>query len=201
VARLVAGLAVLVLSAIPVEADRVSSLEVDVFRPVNDLPGAIYPVVYPFMQLGNVLVVPIVAIAALIARRTRLAVALFVGGAAAWVLPKIVKRLVERGRPDELLSDVHIHGAAPAGLGFVSGHIAIAVALAVVAAPFLGPRLRWVAFGLAAVVGLARIYVGAHLPLDMIGGAGLGLAVGSAVRLAFGVEPARRGQRAQPSAA
>jgi glycosyltransferase 2 family protein len=189
--RLFAGLAVLGLSAIPVEADRAPSLEIDAFRLVNDLPGAIYPVVYPLMQLGNVLVVPIVAIAALIARRTRLAVALFVGGAAAWVLPKIVKRLVERGRPDELLSDVHIHGASPAGLGFVSGHIAIAVALAVVAAPLLGPRLRWVAFALAAVVGLARIYVGAHLPLDVTGGAGLGLAVGSAVRLAFGVEPRR----------
>jgi len=33
---------------------------------------------------------------------------------------------------------------------------------------------------------MARIYVGAHLPLDVIGGAGLGLAVGGAVRLLMG---------------
>jgi glycosyltransferase 2 family protein len=73
----------------------------------------------------------------------------------------------------------------------VSSSVVIAVPLAVVAAPFLGPRLRWVAFALAAIVGLARIYVGADVPLDVTGGAGLGLAVGSGVRLVFGVEPRR----------
>jgi undecaprenyl-diphosphatase len=34
------------------------------------------------------------------------------------------------------------------------------------------------------VVGLTRVYVGAHLPLDVAGGAALGLAVEAAVRLA-----------------
>jgi glycosyltransferase 2 family protein len=37
---------------------------------------------------------------------------------------------------------------------------------------------------------LTRMYVGAHLPLDMVGGAALGLAVGALVRLLLGV-PAR----------
>jgi membrane-associated phospholipid phosphatase len=34
--------------------------------------------------------------------------------------------------------------------------------------------------GLASVVGLSRIYVGAHLPLDVAGGAALGLLVDGA---------------------
>ena len=34
------------------------------------------------------------------------------------------------------------------------------------------------------VVGLTRIYAGAHLPLDIVGGAALGLAVDAAVALA-----------------
>jgi hypothetical protein len=38
-----------------------------------------------------------------------------------------------------------------------------------------------------AAVFLTRIYVGAHLPLDMVGGAALGIAVGALVRLALGV--------------
>jgi glycosyltransferase 2 family protein len=41
-----------------------------------------------------------------------------------------------------------------------------------------------------AVVFFTRMYVGAHLPLDMVGGAALGVAVGALVRLLLGV-PAR----------
>jgi undecaprenyl-diphosphatase len=78
---------------------------------------------------------------------------------------------------------VHVHGAASHGLGFVSGHAAVAAALATVLFLHLGARLRWVAVGAAAVVGLARVYVGAHLPLDVVGGAGLGVASGAVARL------------------
>lgn len=35
-------------------------------------------------------------------------------------------------------------------------------------------------------MGAARLYVGAHLPLDISGGAGLGYAVAAAVHLLFG---------------
>ena len=37
------------------------------------------------------------------------------------------------------------------------------------------------------VVFFTRMYVGAHLPLDMVGGAALGVAVGALVRLLLGV--------------
>jgi membrane-associated phospholipid phosphatase len=42
--------------------------------------------------------------------------------------------------------------------------------------------LRPVAWSTAATVGAARVYVGAHLPLDVVGGAALGVAAGSAAR-------------------
>ncbi len=49
-------------------------------------------------------------------------------------------------------------------------------------------RVLWIIVGL---VGIARIYVGAHLPLDVIGGIALGWAVGAAVHLGLG-SPSRR---------
>lgn len=188
----VAGLIGLLISTIPVHVDSISGTEKSVFRAVNDLPSAIYPVpAWAFMQLGNFLVVPVVALVALIARRYRLAATLAVAGLSTYVLAKVVKHFVERGRPDTLVSDVNIHGAASHGLGFVSGHMAVICALTVAAWPYFGRPVRVAMVTLAAVVGLLRIYVGAHLPLDVVGGAALGVGCGSLARLVLGAPRTR----------
>ena len=183
---LVLGAALLLLSALPVHADSISDLEADAFRLVNDLPSLPFAVVWVPMQLGNFLVVPAAVLAAVIARRFRLAIGLALAGGAVYALAKVVKHYVLRGRPDTLLEDVLVRGATPHGLGFVSGHIGVVTALALVAVPWLPRWGRWALAAAVAAVFLARMYVGAHLPLDMIGGAGLGLAVGGAVRLLLG---------------
>jgi membrane-associated phospholipid phosphatase len=180
------GVALLLLSALPVHADSISDLEADAFRFVNDLPSLPFAVVWVPMQLGNFLVVPVAVLVALLARRWRLALGLALAGGAVYALAKVVKRFVERGRPDTLLEDVLVCGATPHGLGFVSGHIGVVTALALVAAPWLPRWGRWALVAAVVAVFLARMYVGAHLPLDMVGGAGLGLAVGGAVRLLLG---------------
>jgi membrane-associated phospholipid phosphatase len=142
--------------------------------------------IWPVMQLGNVLVVPAAAVLAAAWRRWRLSIELLVAGLATYVLAKVVKGLVPRGRPDDLLADVVIRGAAAHGRGFVSGHAAVVTALLAVAWPALGRRGRIVATALVAAVCLSRVHVGAHLPLDVVGGAALGLAIAGAVRLVLG---------------
>jgi membrane-associated phospholipid phosphatase len=184
---LVAGVVVLLLCAQPVHADRVDGLEADLYRLVNDLPSVPFPIVWVPMQLGNFLIVPAAVLAALIFRRWRLAGGLALAGAGVYVLAKVVKRFVERGRPSDVLDDVVVRGAAPHGLGFVSGHIAVICSLALVAWPWLPRWGRWAAGAAVAAVFLTRMYVGAHLPLDLVGGAALGLAVGALVRLLLGV--------------
>ncbi len=159
-----------------------------------------FPVVWVPMQLGNLLVVPAAVLAALAFRRWRLAAGLALAGAGVYVLAKVVKRFVERGRPSDVLDDVVVRGAAPHGLGFVSGHIAVVTALALVAWPWLPRWGRWAAGAAVAAVFLTRMYVGAHLPLDMVGGAALGVAVGALVRLLLGV-PARAPDPADDAAA
>ena len=52
--------------------------------------------------------------------------------------------------------------------------------------------MRWLiaALALGAVVLFGRMYVGAHLPLDIIGGAALGVIAGSVVNLVVRPRPA-----------
>ena len=183
----VIGGGVLLISAIPVHADSISDTEKSIFRAVNDLPSVIYPVpAWLFMQLGNFLVVPITALVALVFRRYRMSATIAVAGMSTYVLAKVVKRFVERGRPSKFVPDLHIYGAESHGLGFVSGHVAVITAIAVAVWPYLGRRGRIAVVALAGIVGLLRMYVGAHLPLDIVGGIGLGVACGGLARLLLG---------------
>lgn len=183
---LVAGLGLLVLAAIPVYGGHVSGAEAAVFRALNGTTVLPFAVVWPVMQLGNFFAVPVAAVVATAFRKWLLAVELLVAGAGVYFLAKQVKRVVVRGRPDEYLAGVVHRGAPARGLGFVSGHAAVVTALLVVAWPWLNRPARIVCVVLAVLVCLARVYVSAHLPLDVVGGAALGLAVGAAVRVLLG---------------
>jgi membrane-associated phospholipid phosphatase len=183
---LLGGSALLVLSSLPVHPDTVSAAEAGVFRAVNSTTVLPFVLVWPVMQLGNVLVVPAAALVAAAFRRWRLAAGLLLAGAGVYLLAKVVKGVVPRGRPAGLLPDVVIRGTAALGRGYVSGHAAVVTSLLVVAWPWLGRPARIGCTVLAVAVCLARVYVGAHLPLDVVGGAALGLAVAGGVRLVLG---------------
>ncbi|HKE99790.1 MAG TPA: phosphatase PAP2 family protein [Actinomycetes bacterium] len=191
VVRLVAAITVLLLSIRLVNRNHIDELEIDAFRLVNDLPGVLYPLVWTVMQLGNVLMVPVLVGVAALTRRFRLAANLAVAGLGCYFLAMLVKDLVHRGRPSQYLPAVTLHGPAATGLGYISGHAAVVVALASVASPYLSRRARRVVWALAAAVCLSRLYVGAHLPLDVIGGAAVGWAVGAAVHLLLGAPGGR----------
>ena len=110
-------------------------------------------------------------------RSAELGVRLGLSGLASWALCKAVKARVGRGRPAATLDEVRVRGRAQSGLGFPSGHAAVSTTLAAVAAPALGPGGRAGAWSAVATTGLGRMYVGAHLPHDVIGGIALGVLV------------------------
>ena len=179
--RLVAGCAGLAVTALMVRKDRVGKQETRAFRAINDLPDALFPPAWVVMQLGNLAAAPAAAGAALAARDPRLARTLLVGGTASWALSKVVKQGVRRPRPAALLPDAHRRGPDATGLGYLSGHAAVAVALGTAALPHLHGPGRIAVVVAIPVVGLCRIYVGAHLPLDVLGGVALGLVVEGAL--------------------
>lgn len=180
------GAAILGVAALPVDQYRVPAWERSIFRAINDSTVLPFLVVWSAMQLGNLVAVPVLAGVAAACRKWRLAAGLLLGGVAAYLMAKAVKTMVPRGRPAAMLSDVQIRGDAAAGRGFVSGHAAIVTVIAVLAWPYLGRRARVGVVGCAVAVCWARVYVSAHLPLDVLGGAALGLAIAGLVRLLLG---------------
>ena len=197
----VVGLVVFAASAL-VASRGVAPGETGVFRVVNGLPDILYVGIWPFMQYGVFVTIPILIVVALLMRRTRLAAAMAIGGVGVYLLAKVAKGWVDRGRPSALIADV-TEGRETFGigsLGYPSGHAAVAGALTVILTPHLPARWRWLPLSLLVIVGVGRMYVGAHLPLDLIGGAALGVAAGSAANLLIGVPASptviTRGERA-----
>ena len=143
------------------------------------------------MQAGSLAAVFAAGILALIARRPHLAGLVVMAGGSAWVLAKLVKRVVERGRPDDFISDVVIRGAVQIGQGFPSGHAAVIAAMATVATPYLSPPGRILVWAVVGLVALARVYTGAHLPLDVVGGVLVGWGLGCVIDLTLGTPAVR----------
>jgi membrane-associated phospholipid phosphatase len=187
--RLALGVLGTAATASVVRRDRVGPREVLAFRAVNELPDPWYRPLWVVMQAGALGAVPATAAVARAAGRPGLSGRLLLGGGSAWLLAKAVKHFVQRPRPVVLLPQTHCRGPEAVGLGYVSGHAAVVAALSSAALPALRGPVRGLVLVLGPVVGLARLYVGAHLPLDVVGGAALGLAADAAVSLAVDHRP------------
>jgi len=172
---------------------QVSGWERALFRAVNGLPGWLNRPMW-LMQLAGVIATPVLlAAGAALWRRWRLAAALLLLAPLKLVVElDVIKRLVERGRPGENEPGAILRGVPPAGLSFPSGHAIVVFGIAVLLAPYLRGRWRALVFGLAALACVARVYLGAHNPLDVVAGAGAGLVLGGLLTLLLGVRGRRQ---------
>lgn len=90
-----------------------------------------------------------------------------------------IKEMVVSPRPFEVLSNAHVLYTHGGGDSFPSGHATFYMALAV-SLFFYHRRIALVYFLGALIIGLARIAVGVHWPLDIFGGWVLGGSIGVA---------------------
>jgi membrane-associated phospholipid phosphatase len=189
-----AALAVLALSAMLVSDQRYLRGEVGAFEMVNESPrwiGAPLELVMPIGTLGAGLVLIAAVAVTHLPKRPRPVVAVAVATLVAWRLDDLVKAIIERPRPEGLPFGPIVRDHAT-GYGFPSGHTTLAFAFATVLHPLLPARVRWIPWAIATAVGLARMYVGVHWPMDVVGGAALGIAVGAAANALTGSHYRRR---------
>jgi undecaprenyl-diphosphatase len=190
---------VVLLIATALATDPPAAWETSMFRTINDLTSWWGWVLWLIAQAGFVLAIPVAAaILYFLARHWRPSATLLVGGLVFSSLgTRIIKEVVDRGRPGQLLTDVKFgYGIPMSGPGYPSGHTAVAFTIAAMLSPYVPRWLRWTLYAIAALVVFSRIYMGAHLPLDVVGGAAYGLIVGSALNLVSGI----RVDRARPEA-
>ncbi|MGI9602082.1 MAG: phosphatase PAP2 family protein [Acidimicrobiales bacterium] len=174
------AVAALFSSAAAARTHRVSPSEAALFRRFNQGPDAAHVPIWAVMQSGSLGAVLVLSLGLHRRHRPIAATTTLITGVGVWGGVKLVKPLVGRGRPQRHLDAVTVRGPAQTGLGYPSGHAAVSLVLALTATrDSLGP-IRAAALAAAAATGGARMYVGAHLPLDVVGGFAVGVLCGQA---------------------
>jgi membrane-associated phospholipid phosphatase len=189
------ALVVVATAAAIAHSGTVSAAEAWAFHLINDLPDALYRPMW-LLQFAGLMLSPVVPLViALAFRRWRLAAGLALLVPLKLLLERaVVKQLVDRRRPatsicDRDLTCLNLRGDVPIGTpSFPSGHAVVVWGMVWLLLPYLPQRwMRALAIGLGAGVMVARVYLGAHNPLDVVCGAALGVLIGAALNLALGV--------------
>ena len=183
-----AGLGLVIVCGVLVANQLVVGTDVALFHRINHWPGWLYPPMWVVQLSGVIGALPLVAAAAALLRRFRLAAALAAATLLKAWLESVAKMLVQRGRPAETVPDVILRGNSAAhGLSFPSGHAMVIFAITTLVTPYLKGWWKVLPWALAAAVCLSRLYLGAHFPLDVVAGAGLGMLIRGVLNLVFGV--------------
>ena len=179
----IAGAAIALVASAVVAKRGLPDWERRIYRSINDAPNALAPAIWLPMQAGS-LTAPFV-LAGWSFWRTRTpdpSLAYAAAGFGTWLTAKGVKKVVGRGRPydHDPTTNLRLATQTDGSLGYVSGHAAVASTLATVMGEGQPPATAAALQAFAVMVGVTRIYAGAHLPLDVVGGAALGILVGEA---------------------
>ncbi len=106
-----------------------------------------------------------------------------VAGGAAYALVFAIEHLVDRARPIGLEAYQVVLRAAQGGPGFPSGHVAVLTALGLTIWPWVSWPWRVLILVFIGTEAWARMYLGLHAPLDIIGGIALAMTAVAVIHL------------------
>ncbi len=133
-----------------------------------------------FTQIGSGIVSLAIGLIFFSAGNRLAASELILGTLTLWITVELVKALVRRSRPFVQVTQARIVGFRAMGRSFPSGHTSQAFFMATwTASHFHASGWVWLMlYAAALLVGITRMYVGAHYPRDVLAGAILGSAWG-----------------------
>ena len=163
-------------------------------RLLNEVPAAAASVLTPlsrlFLPAGIIAVVVLTVVYVVARNRSVLPVVTgAVAAGVAWLLTHVVKVIADRPRPYEVMVDAVLRQQPAHGTSFPSSHTAVTLAIAIALVPFLARPLAAAGIGFAVLTGWSRVYLGVHYPLDILGGAGIGMAAAAVTLLALRTLP------------
>lgn len=165
--------------------DKPTTFEKNLFTTLNGLPSDLESFFRLVYSLGALWALGLVVVAAVVARRWRLARDMAVGGVVTWLLARLVGALVVENSSllHSLDTVVRVDRDAPA---FPAVRVAIIVAVISVASPYLTRPTRRLGQLLVLVIAISSLYLGATLPDGALAAVALGWAIAALVHLVFG---------------
>lgn len=168
-----------------------TALDTRLFRALNDVPSwaatFLTPLSKLFLPAGLFVVIAAAVLYVTLRNRSPLPLLLGAGAAGlAYLLANLAKAVAERPRPYQVVADAVLRQTPAHGTSFPSSHTSVAVATVIALLPFLPRALSAPAIAYAVLVAWSRIYLGVHFPLDVVGGAGVGMVVGGLAMLTVG---------------
>lgn len=174
--QLIAALALFILATAASRSAQMALWEINLFTAIYSWPEFLHPLFIFITQFGSIYVLGILAILYLLKQHYHIVLRLLLSGTLAYMLAGVAKDLWGRGRPFELIPDIVSLEFIVRGPGYPSGHMAMATVLAFTLGHYLHKKYRLLLAAGALAVGLSRIYLGVHAPLDIVGGFAIGWA-------------------------
>jgi glycosyltransferase 2 family protein len=165
--------------------DEPTTFEKNLFTTLNGLPSDLDSFFRLVYSLGALWALGLVVVAAVVARRWRLARDMAIGGGVTWILARVVGALVVENSSllDSLDTVVRVDRDGP---DFPAVRVAIIVAVIAVASPYLTRPIRRLGQLLVLVMAISSLYLGATLPDGALAAVALGWTIAAAVHLVFG---------------